>query len=122
MVLLKNVLLVKNKKQIILKNLNLDTLKRIMSQNEHNTVILDCANGRFLFYDYKTKGSNKYDLYDVDILNKSDEIFEKILLFKCDESDIKNKIYLAENFRRDCALSILKNQNEKQQQLIAWIC
>lgn len=116
MVLLKNVLLVKNKKQIILKNLNLDTLKRIMSQNEHNTVILDCANGRFLFYDYKTKGSNKYDLYDVDILNKSDEIFEKILLFKCDESDIKNKIYLAENFRRDCALSILKNQNEKQQQ------
>lgn len=122
MVLLKNVLLVKNKKQIILKNLNLDTLKRIMSQNEHNTVILDCAIGRFLFYDYKTKGSNKYDLYDVDILNKSDEIFEKILLFKCDESDIKNKIYLAENFRRDCALSILKNQNEKQQQLIAWIC
>lgn len=54
----------------------------MMYQNNHNTIILDCANDRFRFYDYKTKGLDKYDLYDVNILNKSDEKFEKVLTFK----------------------------------------
>ncbi|CAF1432565.1 unnamed protein product [Rotaria sp. Silwood1] len=70
-----------------------------MYQNEHNTVILDAANSRFLFYDNKTQGSNKYDLYDVNILDKSDEIFEKQKISE------KNSI-----------LSLLKEQNEQQQQ------
>ncbi|CAM4833857.1 unnamed protein product [Rotaria magnacalcarata] len=118
MVLFKIVLLPKDEKQIILKNLNLDTLKRIMYQNKHNTLILDCEKGRFLFYDYKT-GSNKYDLYDVNILDKSTEIFEKVLLLKSDDNDIQNKIDLAENFRRNCALSILEEQDERQQQNVS---
>ncbi|CAF5124782.1 unnamed protein product, partial [Rotaria sp. Silwood1] len=105
-----------NKKPVILNNLNLDSLKRIMYQNEHNTVILDAANSRFLFYDNKTQCSNKYDLYDVNILDKSDEIFEKVLLCQCDDNDIQNKIDLAENFRKNSILSLLKEQNEQQQQ------
>ncbi|CAF3365965.1 unnamed protein product [Rotaria sp. Silwood2] len=116
MVLFKSVLFTKDKKPIILKNLNLDSLKRIMHQNEHNTVILDCANSRFLFYDYKTPGSKKYNLYDVNVLDKSDEIFDKVLLLKYDDNDIQNKIDLAENFRRNCVLSIVKEQNAQQQQ------
>ena len=120
MVLFKSVSLSTDKQEkiVTLKNLNLDDLKKIMNQKQYNTIILDLAHGRFLFYDCTTNIQNKYDLYDVNILSKSDEIFEKVLLLKSDENDIKNKINLAENFRNNCVLSISKEENEQQSNVL----
>ncbi|CAF0864670.1 unnamed protein product [Didymodactylos carnosus] len=117
MVFFKNVSLLRDGKKLILKDLNLVSLKRIMNQNKYNTVILDYESGRFLFYDYINNISNKYDLYDLDTLSKSDETFEMIMLLKCDENNIKNKIDLAENYRIKNLLSVLNNENEQQQNI-----
>ncbi|CAF1264665.1 unnamed protein product [Didymodactylos carnosus] len=117
MVFFKNVSLLKDGKKLILKDLNLESLKRIMNQNKYNTIILDCETGRFLFYDCINNISNKYDLYDLDTLSKSDETFETLMLLKCDENNIKNKIDVAENYRTNNLLSVSNNKNEQQQNI-----
>jgi hypothetical protein len=116
MVSFKNVCFLKDTKKIILYDLNLDSLKTIMDQNEFNTIILDSKNGRFLFYDCINKVADKYELYDLNVLSKSNESFDMIILLKGDENQIKHKIEVAEKYRMDCGLSILKNENEQQEE------
>ncbi len=58
---------------------------------------------------------DKYKMYDINILSKSDESFDMVILFKSNEDDIENKIKLAEGYRISCGLSILEDENEQQQ-------
>ncbi len=47
MVLFKKVCLRKDSKEVTLRNLDYDNLKKIMKQNRFNTIILDCTNVNF---------------------------------------------------------------------------
>ena len=87
-----------------------------MDQNKLSTVILDCFKNRFLFYDCIDHVADKYELYDINALSNSNELFDMIILLKYDENKIRNKIEYAEKNRTNCSLSILKNVNENEQQ------
>ncbi|CAF1327000.1 unnamed protein product [Rotaria magnacalcarata] len=108
MVLFKTVNFLKDAKTINLHDLNLDNLKRVMDQNQFNTVLVDYINHRFLFYDCIDHVADKYNLYDLNVLSNSKELFDTIVLLKYDENKIKNKSDLFEIKRRDCGLLTLK--------------
>ncbi|CAM2708110.1 unnamed protein product [Rotaria socialis] len=121
MVLFKKVVLIKNQNKVVLHDLNLDNVKKIMDQNELNTVLLDRTRGRFLFYDCIEHIANKYELYDINVLSKSSELFDAVLLLKSDENKIKNAVEYAENYRIDCILSIA-NENKQQEKHSSEFC
>ncbi|CAF2118054.1 unnamed protein product [Rotaria magnacalcarata] len=73
MVLFKTVNFLKDAKTINLHDLNLDNLKRVMDQNQFNTVLVDYINHRFLFYDCIDHVADKYNLYDLNVLSNNQQ-------------------------------------------------
>lgn len=88
MVLFRHILIEKNRKVISLNNLNLNELCQVMSNGGWNAVNL--KDDRNLFYDSTNIG--KYGDYDVNVLNNSNEIFDRVILFKCEKSKIEESV------------------------------
>lgn len=97
MVLFRHVLIEKNQKVISLNNLDFNGLCQVMANVGWNVVNL--ADDRTVYYEKDSLG--KYGAYDLNVLNSTNEIFDRVILLKYEsaqiEKSISRKHFLLEN-------------------------
>jgi len=111
MVLFDEVLIEKNQQTIALKKLNLNDLRRVMVTGGYNVVIL--TEDRIVYFNKDNEG--EYGAYDINVLEKKEETFERFVLLSYELSKIKESIdrkkLLNENLFLDTNSS---NQNQTE--------
>ena len=88
MVLFRQVFLERKQQVLALTDLKLLDLIRVMNSSDFNVVSLTAD--RILYYDKDFPG--RYEIYDLNVLETSDEIIESVMLLKLDPSKIEESV------------------------------